>query len=142
MSRTTPVAGIDNLHACLAVGDLEASARWYGDVLGFAVRQRQDFPELGARLVFMESHGVELELVQSAHFMPARRPDPPADHVAEQGISQLSFRVRDIEGVLEKVRARSIPVAMDLVDAAPLKLKAFFIRDNEGNLIEFIERYT
>lgn len=29
----------------------------------------------------------------------------------------------------------------DLVHAVPLRLKAFFIRDNEGNPIESIQRY-
>jgi len=141
MVRTPPIATIDNLHACIAVANLDESVNWYRNVLGFEPIQRQDFPELSSRVVFLESNGVELELVESKHFTPARRPDPPTNHVLTQGISQLSFRVNNIEEVLEQVKNRSIPTALDLVDAKQLRLKAFFIRDNEGNLIEFIERY-
>jgi methylmalonyl-CoA/ethylmalonyl-CoA epimerase len=58
-----------------------------------------------------------------------------------QGISQLSFRINNIEEVFARAQRRSIPIALELVNAEPLKFKAFFIRDHEGNLIEFIERY-
>jgi catechol 2,3-dioxygenase-like lactoylglutathione lyase family enzyme len=136
-----PVATINNLHACIAVGNLEESINWYRDVLGFQVLQRRDFPELSARVVFLESNGVEIELVESQDFTSFQRPDPPKNHVLTQGISQLSFRVNNIEEVFERVKKRSISVALELVDAEPLKFKAFFIRDREGNLIEFVERY-
>jgi catechol 2,3-dioxygenase-like lactoylglutathione lyase family enzyme len=141
MDPAAPIATIDGLHACLAVANLEASVDWYRRVLGFEVLQQRDFPELAARIVFLASRGAELELVEREPFTPFRRPDPPTNHLQTQGISQLSFRVHHIEAILEEVRRRSIPVVLDLVDAKPLKLKAFFIRDNDGNLIEFIERY-
>jgi methylmalonyl-CoA/ethylmalonyl-CoA epimerase len=136
-----PIATINNLHACIAVGNLEESINWYRDVLGFQILQRRDFPELSARVVFLESNGVEIELVETKDFTSFQRPDPPQNHVLTQGISQLSFRVNNIEEVFERVKNRFIPVALELVNAEPLKFKAFFIRDHEGNLIEFVERY-
>ncbi|TSA13419.1 MAG: hypothetical protein D4R73_00960 [Deltaproteobacteria bacterium] len=136
-----PLVTINNLNACIAVAHLDASINWYREVLGFEVLQRQDFPEFAARVAFLESKGVEIELVESRDFTPAPRPDPPKNHVLTQGISQLSFRVKNIEEIFARVKSRSIRVALDLVNAAPLKFKAFFIRDLEGNLIEFIERY-
>ena len=141
MGLTTPITTIDSLHACLVVENLPASVEWYRHVLGFDVLQSQDFPEMGAHVVFLGSHGVELELVESENFIPARRPDPPIEHIRTQGISQLSFRVDDLETILERARSRNVQVALGLVDAKPLRLKAFFIRDNDGNLLEFVERY-
>ena len=132
---------IDNLHACIAVANLEESIRWYCDILGFRVMQQHDFAEFHAKLAFLESNGIEIELVESENCTQLRRLNPPIEHVRVQGISQLSFRVHRIEEALSWAQEHSIEIALDLVNAEPLQLKAFFIRDNEGNLIEFIERY-
>ena len=43
---------------------------------------------------------------------------------------------------VKKVKDRSdIDIAWDMVDIQPLRMKHFFIRDPEGNLLQFTEPY-
>lgn len=135
-----PIIEIDNLHACISVANLDESIDWYQKVFGFKVFQRGEFPEFSTRIVYLGLKGVEIELVESSGSMTFRRPDPPIEHVMTQGISQLSFRVTNIEDVARRLKSHSIPIVFGPINADSLDLKAFFIRDNEGNLIEFIER--
>jgi methylmalonyl-CoA/ethylmalonyl-CoA epimerase len=131
---------VDRLHVCIAVRDLDETGKWYREMLGFEMFQRQDLPEFSARVAYLKSNGIEIELVESANMVGLTRPDPP-NHAQQQGITQLSFRVEDLQEVLRRMHSRSVPVAFGPVDAADLRMKACFIKDNEGNLIEFIERY-
>lgn len=133
-----PIATVVNLSVCIAVRDLEASASWYGKTFGFAPILQREFPEYGARVAYLEANGVRIELVEDQTFTPLERPDPP-QHCGLQGVSQLSFWVDDIEAVREGTQSRGIDVAMDIASVPDLGIRAFFIRDNDGNLIEFIE---
>ena len=91
-----PLVTIDKLHACIAVAHLDETIEWYHEVLGFEVVQRHDFQEFASRVVYLESNSIQIELVESKNFTSYQRPDPP-NHVLTQGISQLSFRVNNID---------------------------------------------
>ena len=135
-----PLIRVRNLSLSLAVGNLDATAKWYHDNLGFEIVQRKDFAEYATRIVFMEVNGFRLELIEDKRWKPLERPDPPA-HTTFQGVSQIAFFVDNIEEVIKKVQARKLRVAWQLITVAELRMKEFFVRDNEGNIVQFIERY-
>ncbi len=130
--------GIRSLSACISVGDLDACAAWYAEHLGFTVVQSWEFPELAARVAYLEGHGARLELLEQRDAEPAPRSDPPG-HGAPHGVTQLVCYVADINAALAYVRQRGLTIAMDVSTLPELNIAAFFIRDLEGNLIEFIE---
>ncbi len=135
-----PIAAINNLSVCIVVSNLDETAKWYRDVLGFKVAKALDTPELSMRIAFLELNGIILELVEMGNFIPDKRPDPP-EYLNKQGVSQLSFRVDNLEAVLQLVKSRNLELTWDIVTNEKLKMKAFLMRDNEGNLIEFIEDF-
>jgi catechol 2,3-dioxygenase-like lactoylglutathione lyase family enzyme len=55
------------------------------------------------------------------------------------GITQLSLHVDDAQKAFEQVKAAGLPLLTELIDAAPIGVKAFFTEDPDGNLIEFVE---
>ncbi|MEI6705816.1 MAG: VOC family protein [Methylococcales bacterium] len=140
MTDHKPIVTIDRLHACIVVKNMEASINWYHDLLGFNVIQQYVFSD-SVRVAYLELNGVEIEFVENKNIKSFIRSDPPTEHVAIQGISQLSFRVDNLCNVMESLDKQSIKIVYGPVDAEALKLKALFIRDNEGNLLEFIQRY-
>lgn len=133
-----PMAVIQRLSVCIAVSNLEETAKWYVETLGFRVVQQQDFPSYSSRIAFLESRGFRIELVETNGLIPDNRADPPA-HTQKQGLTQLSFKVNDIETAYEEAKKRDLTIALDLITVDAIGIKAFFIRDHEGNLIEFIE---
>jgi catechol 2,3-dioxygenase-like lactoylglutathione lyase family enzyme len=128
------------LHACIAVSDLDAGVDWYRRVLGFQLLQRHDYTEYGVRVVYLEYQGIELELVETLNPKSSHRGNPPAEHLALLGISQLSFRVGDMETAIQQLKGQGVELVFGPIEAPEFKLKACFIHDYEGNLLEFIER--
>ena len=135
-----PLAPVKNLSLSIAVQSLEETASWYEEQLGFEIVQRRDFPEYGTRIAFLETNGIRIELIEDQHWSPLLRPDPP-QHTTIQGVSQITFEVDDIEEAIRRVKSRPITIAWDLTVVEDLRLKEFFIRDNEGNIVQFIEYF-
>ena len=140
MADESIVTTQNGLHACLVVSDLDAGIDWYGRVLGFQLRQRHDYTEYGVRVVYLEQRGAELELVETQTSKPCRRDDPPGGHFALRGLSQLSFRVADMDAAVGQLQGHGVAIVFGPVNSPEFNLKACFIRDYEDNLIEFIER--
>jgi catechol 2,3-dioxygenase-like lactoylglutathione lyase family enzyme len=124
------------ISACLSVSDLDVSADWYIDKLGFETVLRQDFPALSARLAYLRHRDLVLELVESTPSAGIVRPAPPL-HGLVRGISQITFYVPDIREAFAGVRAQGLPIVMDLVEVPQIGVSAFFTEDPDGNLIEF-----
>ncbi|MEO1134848.1 MAG: hypothetical protein AAFX40_19375, partial [Cyanobacteria bacterium J06639_1] len=68
-------------------------------------------------------------------------PNPP-QHTTIQGVSQVRFNVHNIEEVVERVKSHpGIQIAWDLIVVEDIGFKEFFIRDNEGNILQFAEKF-
>jgi catechol 2,3-dioxygenase-like lactoylglutathione lyase family enzyme len=136
-----PLAKVAFLWPMVSVKNLEESYAWYRDQLGFREVRRRSFPEYGTTILFMEANGVRIELIEDAKWQPVNRLNPP-QHSHQQGVCQIAFKVDDIQAVLERVKSRSITIAWDLLVLDDMGFKEFFIRDNEGNIIQFAESFT
>ncbi|GAA3740201.1 VOC family protein [Salinactinospora qingdaonensis] len=131
--------GVHSISVCLSVADLEASAAWYCHNLGFRLAQQRAFTDLAARVAYLEAQGLRLELLEQRDSQPgAPRQDPPR-HGSPRGLSQLTFYVADLDAALAHIRDRRVTVAMPPAFLPELGVSAFFVRDPESNLIEFIE---
>ena len=136
--NTGSITSVKNLGVSLAVKDLEATSKWYQEHLGFNEALRRDFPDYGTRIVFLENNGVRIELIEDEKWNSIDRPNPP-QHTTIQGISQITFRVDDLQEVVERVKSQPIEIAWDLIEVEDIGFKEFFIRDNEGNIVQFVE---
>jgi methylmalonyl-CoA/ethylmalonyl-CoA epimerase len=125
----------------LSVRDIDAMVDFYAENFGFAVDRRADFPDYGTIVIMIRAGTVRIELLHDASFEPFVRPNPPG-HSSRQGATQIQFFVDDLAAFVERVKARpDLEIAWDLIDITVLRLKHFFIRDIEGNLIQISEPY-
>ena len=135
------LAEVNSISVSFAVKDLDATAKWYQDYLGFRQVLFRDFPEYGTRIVFLEINGISIELIEDQEWTAIARPNPP-QHTTVQGVSQVRFMVDDIEKVVERVKSQpEIEIAWDLIVVEDIGFKEFFIRDNEGNILQFAETF-
>jgi catechol 2,3-dioxygenase-like lactoylglutathione lyase family enzyme len=138
---STLLASVHNIEVSLAVKDLESTIHWYQQYLGFQETLRRDFPEYGTRIVFLEANGVVIELIEDQKWQAVDRPNPP-QHTTVQGVSQIRFKVHNIEEVVARVKSHpDIQIAWDLIVVEDIGFKEFFIRDNEGNILQFAETF-
>jgi methylmalonyl-CoA/ethylmalonyl-CoA epimerase len=124
------------ISVCISVRNLDDAVSWYTEQLGFEQVLRQDFPALSAGLAYLRHGDLVIELVESTPSAGVERPAPPL-HAVVRGISQLSLYVADAREALAAVKAKGLPIVMDLVEVPVTGVTAFFTQDPDGNLIEF-----
>jgi catechol 2,3-dioxygenase-like lactoylglutathione lyase family enzyme len=128
----------------VSVRNIERMVSWYVEAFGFTVDRRNDFPDFGTIVITVKGgteSGIRIEFLQDATFTPFVRPNPPS-HSSQQFATQLQFFVNDLPSFVERVKLRAdIEIAWEMVDIKPLRMKHFFIRDPEGNLLQFTEPY-
>lgn len=125
-------------HSAVSVPSLEESVAWWGATLGFEVEQYIDIDVIPARVAMLRRGPMRVELfeVPEASALPDERRDMNGDlHV--HGNKHVAFAVADADRMAAELKARGA----DIVLARRAPWGAFvFIRDNVGNLIEFVEQ--
>ena len=133
MSTVVSTARANLAHVSISTTDIDASRQFYSETLGFTEISRPDFGFPG---IWYDIDGsIQLHIIQS---------DP-----AEGGIRTLSptnqFSPRDphfalftnnIEGVAQHLK--QLDVEVDELHNSPTSLHQLFVRDPDGNMIEFI----
>ena len=125
-------------HGGVSVPDLEASIRWYAEVLGFIVEQRFQIAPIPARVAMLRRDDLRVELfeVPGAQPLPPDRRDPHED-LHTHGNKHLAFAIRDVDEAERELRARGA----DIVFVGRFEFGSnIFLRDNAGNLIELVQQ--
>lgn len=128
-------------HAGISVGDLEASIAWYRDMLGFELVRVVDIPDAEDEgRVALIRHGdfiIELFCLPAAAPLPADRRHPATD-IRTQGVKHVAYAVPDLAVFMEELKGKGVDLVWDIAihDGTPCA----FVRDNSGNLVEFVER--
>jgi methylmalonyl-CoA/ethylmalonyl-CoA epimerase len=127
------------LHVGISVPDIEASIRWYTEVLGFTLDMNKFLPIANAQIAFL-SHGdfsIELFGIPDGQPLAEERRYPNQD-IRHHGTKHIAWAVEDLTSFMAELKSKNVDVAMDIT---PIEgdLVAF-IRDNSGNLIELIQR--
>jgi catechol 2,3-dioxygenase-like lactoylglutathione lyase family enzyme len=116
---------------------------WYTSILpGFKLSAAQSFPDFGTALAILAlpvstNQTVHLELLyQNNSIAGAMRSNPP-QHVNYRGISQFALQVEDLTDVILFFDSIEIPYYFNYYDTR-FGLDEVFIRDLNGNIIEFV----
>lgn len=125
-------------HGALSVPDLEASIDWYRRMLGFEVEQRFAIAQIPAEVAMLRRGPLRVELFQvpGAAPLPEERRHPNRD-VHTHGNKHLAFAVRSARDTRAAFEAAGADVALFVAASFG---SAVFVRDNAGNLLEFVEQ--
>lgn len=122
------------LHTMLRVRDLEASLRFYCDVLGMKLLRRKDYPEGRFTLAFVgyedESRAAVIELTHNWG---------RTDYVLGDAFGHVALGVPDIHATCERLRAAGATITRE---PGPMKhgtTVIAFLEDPDGYKIELIE---
>jgi catechol 2,3-dioxygenase-like lactoylglutathione lyase family enzyme len=125
-------------HVGVSVPDLEASVDWYRRVLGFVPVRRLRIESIPADVAILKHGAMHIELFQAAgaKALPAERREPDSD-VRTHGNKHIAFAIADVEPFAAELRRRGADVVW--VKHFEHGGANIFIRDNAGNLIEFLQ---
>jgi methylmalonyl-CoA/ethylmalonyl-CoA epimerase len=124
-------------HGGVSVPDLDAAIVWWRTVLGFEVAERFPIPAIPADVAMLVNGPLHIELFQvaGAKPLPDERRQPDSD-VYTHGNKHVSFAVDNVREFAAELRRRGA----DIVWVKEMKHGSnIFIRDNAGNLIEFVQ---
>jgi methylmalonyl-CoA/ethylmalonyl-CoA epimerase len=125
-------------HVGVSVPDLEASIDWYRRVLGFELLRRLRIETIPAEVAILKHGAMHIELFQAvgATPLPPERREPDLD-VRTHGNKHIAFGVADVDAFAQELRRRGADMVW--VKHFPHGGANIFIRDNAGNLIEFLK---
>jgi methylmalonyl-CoA epimerase len=125
-------------HVAIAVNDLEAAIRYYGDVFGAEVDHRE----------VVESDGVEEALLKVAEsyvqlLTPTRDDSPVAKYLATkgEGLHHIGYRVKDCAAALQAVKDAGGRVIDDAPRPGSRGTTVAFVHPKAifGTLIELVQ---
>ena len=124
-------------HGGISVPSLDAAIQWWHDILGFEVERRFHIPSIPADVAMLRNGPLHIELfeVQDANALPKERTMPDTD-VRTHGNKHVSFAVRGVKEFAAELQRRGADIVW--VREMPHGSN-IFIRDNVGNLIEFVQ---
>lgn len=119
-------------HTALCVTDLEASKRFYEEVLGLRAIARPEFPFGGAW--YELGDGRQLHLIVHEHPRTLR-----GTHTIDARDGHLAFRVSDYEAAIGHLRAHGVECLERPDNVTPWK--QLYVTDPDGHIIELnVER--
>lgn len=124
-------------HGAVSVPNLDASIDWYCRVLDFTLEQRFEIPGQQAQVAMLKRGDARVELFEAAKSKPSHpdRREPNSDF-RTQGNLHFAFVVPDVHAWAAILKERGA----DIVWVRDFEFGSnAFIRDNAGNLIEFVE---
>ena len=133
------------LHTMIRIRDIDASLRFFCEGLGLVVKRRNDYPEGKFTLIFLaapDSPDAEVELTYN---WPAE--DGSAEtYSGGRNFGHLAFRVDDIAGMTNKLRAAGVTLFSDPVKVPPGVVKfvagdktLVYFLDPDGVILELAE---
>lgn len=138
-------AGMRFDHVSLNVRDFDAALAWYQAKLGFRVEVAWRVAALGGkRLAYLRLNDAVLELVEAdpgGIGLPEAATFP--EHFGRTGYGHLCFRVESADAVLDGLAAEGVPTFVRAetydLDGTPFRRRVGFVKDMEGNVVEFGE---
>jgi catechol 2,3-dioxygenase-like lactoylglutathione lyase family enzyme len=121
----------------LSTPDASVAARWYQDKLGFhLVKEGQMRKDL--RFALLRYGDNILELIQNPEARPLVKAVPGIKDPFEiYGIFKTGFTVHNLDDVFTELKQGGVMVDFNITQLNDLGLRAFGIRDVDGNLIQF-----
>ncbi|MDP9364240.1 MAG: VOC family protein, partial [Chloroflexota bacterium] len=92
-------------HVAIAVPDIDDALRYYAGHLALPLLLREDQPEVGVRVAYLQTANVRLQLVEPTSAGPVH------DFVAERGggLHHVCFAVRDLSAALRRFSPEGAP---------------------------------
>ena len=127
----------------IIVTDLEKATDWYQEIFDVELKHQFSFPEYySMRVNILANESLRFELVGRESFY---RPEELIEGYDIQkkpirGYYKISFEVSDIEDFYEYLKAKGVDIYFELATDQELGIKAFNIKDMDGNFLQFAER--
>ena len=123
-------------HISINVKDLEASIRFYKDILNFEQLRSVDMPQMDLDITYFKLPGGDtmLELI---HYSDNKE---ITTEVSDSGILRhIAFTVDDVDAVAAYLQGKGVELTMGPEDLNPLNIRTILIKDPNNVELEFCQ---
>ncbi len=128
-----PAGWQESLHLALTVSDVEASRRFYGDVLGLPELPSIPLPLDPGRKVYLFQCGPTLIKFWS---FGKDLPNRAGRHLDAYGNRYIQYHMRDIDAALEFVKSRGATIDLPPTAVGSMPVEIMFVADPDGIINE------
>ena len=134
MAKSKELIGMIPHHVGISVPDLEASIKWYCDMLDFEVVRRGRVEAAHANNAFLKNGDFYIEIFQPEKPLPQPPgQDFPPTAVQVLGTRHIAYAVKDLKAASEYLKKKGVDIALARPDGT-----IHFMRDNFGILVELM----
>jgi catechol 2,3-dioxygenase-like lactoylglutathione lyase family enzyme len=139
-SQSTVMHHVSGSLIALSTPDSSAAAHWYQDKLGFQlVKEGRMGKDL--RFALLRYDDNILELIQNPEARPLAKSVPGINDPFEiYGIFKTGFTVHNLDDVFNQLKQGGVKIDFNITQLNDLGLRAFGVRDVDGNLMQFFGR--
>jgi predicted enzyme related to lactoylglutathione lyase len=121
----------------LSVADVERTASWYCENLGFHVNKKGQIADSGMEFALLSRPGALLEIIKFKAAKTRAAWGLAKTEVHEvHGIFKIGFEVTDIDALFNHAKERGLQIFFPIVQARDIPLRTFGLTDPEGNIIQ------
>lgn len=136
----SPLATITIDHVFIGVDNYDVIKRWYIEKLDFTVDKEWTVDESpGMKLAYLRKGDFRLELIGDDQGPKTPIPDNFIEHLKSKGFQHLAFRVDSVDAVMAQLASRGINAFVPAASYENVGRRVSFIKDPEGNVIEFAQ---
>jgi len=127
-------------HIAISVADVEATTKWYGEVLGCEVTGTWEPDFVPAKVRFLTVNGFTFEVVELEGSRPSSRQggDPPT-MASVHGPIHMAFTVDSCDESYNELKRRGVEFVWNPTDYPELKVRCAHFFDLDGNMLELVE---
>ncbi len=129
-------------HVGISVANLNESIVWYIKHFDCTLESINEFPEIKTKIAFLFNNDFRFELFEhyETQKISEHRMHPLTD-MQYQGTLHICFISNNIEATFKKFSEEGVEIVIGPMLSPPKDALMGFIKDNSGNLIEFIQTF-
>lgn len=126
-------------HVMINVPNYKETLEWYQSKFDATIEKEWTVNELpDLQLAYLNVHGFRIEVVGSTQ---ARSGMPDFNNFGEAlrttGIGHFCFRVDSVDDAIFELNQKGVPTFVEAADYPNVGVRVGFVKDNNGNVIEF-----
>jgi catechol 2,3-dioxygenase-like lactoylglutathione lyase family enzyme len=126
-------------NVAISVTDVDASAKWYGQLFGFKLGYRTHLDGLDAQFAVLERPDIKIELISQRGVKRHEDADiDPPHHLGKTNIMAIVFSTDDLEKSTAEMEAAGAQFIWKLQTLSADGLRSTMLRDPDGNMLNVL----
>ena len=126
-------------HVMISVPNYQETLEWYQNKLNATIEKKWTVDELpDLQLAYLDVFGFRIEVVGTTQ---GRSGMPNFQNFGEAlrttGIGHFCFRVDSVDEAISELNQKGVPTFVEAADYPNIGVRVGFVKDNNGNVIEF-----